>query len=50
MIKTFNLVQLLNLTHLNKTISTHIIICAVKVLLAVQDGRHRELEFNITLN
>ena len=33
-----------------KTISTHIIFCAVEVLFAIQDGRYRKHEFNITLN
>ena len=47
MIKTLNLVHVLNLTHLYKTIST--IFCKVEVLFAIQDGPHRNLDFNITL-
>ena len=40
----------LDLLNLFKTISTHIIFFAVEVLFAIQDGRHRKPEFNITLN
>ena len=50
MVKPLNLVHVLNLTHLSKTISTHIIFCSVEVLFAIQDGRHKKIEFNITLN
>ena len=49
-VNTLNLVHVLNLTKLFKTISTNILVCAVGVLFAIQDGRHRKLEFNITLN
>ena len=50
MVNTLNLVHVLNLTHLSKTISTHIIFCAVESPFTIQDGRHRKLEFNIILN
>ena len=50
MVNTLNLAHNLDLTHLFKTISTHIIFFAVDVLFAIQDGRHRKPEFNITLN
>ena len=50
MVNTLNLAYDLDLTHLFKTISTHIIFFVVEVLFAVQDGRHRKPEFNITLN
>ena len=50
MVNTLNLAHDLDLTHLFKTISTHIIFFAVEVLFAIQDGRHRKPEFNITLN
>ena len=51
MVKTLNLVHMLNLTHLLKTISSHIIIiCAVEVLFTIQDGRHKKYEINITFN
>ena len=50
MIKTFNLVHVLNLTQLFKTFSSHIIFSTVEELFAIQDGRHRKLEFNITLH
>ena len=46
MVNTLNL----DLTHLFKTISTHIIFFATEVLFAIQDGRHSKPEFNITLN
>ena len=49
-VKTLNLVQVLLLTHLFKTSSTDFIFCAVEVLFSIQDGRHRKLEFNVTLN
>ena len=49
-LKTLNLVHVLNLTHFLKTISSHIIFCAVEVLFAIQDGRHRIYEINITFN
>ena len=39
-----------NLTHSFKKISTRILFCRVEVIFAIQDGRHRKLEFNITLN
>ena len=44
MVNTFNLAQDLDLTHLFKPISTHIIFFAVEVLFAIQDGRHRKPE------
>ena len=50
MVNTLNLAYDLDLTHLFKTISTHIIFLVVEVLFAVQDGRHKKPEFNITLN
>ena len=50
MVNTSNLAHDLDLTHLFKTISTHIIFFAVEVIFANQDGRHRKHEFNITLN
>ena len=50
MVNTFNLAHDLDLTHLLKTITTHIILFAVEVLFATQDGQHRKPEFNITLN
>ena len=50
MVNTLNLAHDLNLTHLLKTISTNIIFFAVEVVFAIQDGRHRQPEFNITLN
>ena len=52
MVKTLNLAHDLDLTHLFKTVSTHVIFFAVevRVLFAIQDGRHRKPEFNITLN
>ena len=49
MVNTLNLVHDLDLTHLFKTISTHTFF-AVEVLFAIQDGRHRKREFDITLN
>ena len=49
MVKTLNLVHVLNLTHFLKTISFHIF-CAVEVLFAIQDGRHRKYEINLTFN
>ena len=50
MVNTLNLAHDLDLTHLSITINTHVIFFAVKVLFAIQDGRHRKPEFNITLN
>ena len=50
MVKTLNLVHMLALTHFLKTISSHIIFGAVEVLFAIQDGRHRKYEINITFN
>ena len=50
MVNTLNLVHDLDLTHLFKTISTHITFFAVEVLFVIQDGRHRKPEFDITLN
>ena len=50
MVNTLNLAHDLDLTHLFKTITTHIIFFAVEVLFSIQDGRHRKPEFNITLN
>ena len=50
MVNTLNLAHDLGLTHLFKTISTHVIFFAVEVLFAIQDGRHGKPEFNITLN
>ena len=50
MVNTLNLAHDLDLTHLFKTISTYIIFFAVEVLFAIQDGRNRKPEFNITLN
>ena len=50
MINTLNLAHDLDLTHLFKTISTHVIFFAVEVLFAIQDGRQGKPEFNITLN
>ena len=50
MVNTLNLAHDLDLTHLIKTISTHIIFFAVEVLFAIRDGQHRKPEFNITLN
>ena len=49
-LNTLNVAHDLDLTRLFKTISTHIIFFAVEVLFAIQDGRHRKHEFNITLN
>ena len=49
-LKKLNLVNVLNLTHFLKTISSNIIFCAVEVLFAIQDGRHRIYEINITFN
>ena len=49
MVKTLNFVHVLNLTHFLKTISSHIF-CAVEVLFAIKDGRHRKYEINITSN
>ena len=48
MVNTLNLAHELDLKHLFKTLSTHIIFFAVEVLFATQDGRHRKPEFNIT--
>ena len=50
MVNTLNLANDLDLIHLFKTITTHIIFFAVEVLFAIQDGRHRKPEFNITSN
>ena len=50
MLNTLNWEHDLDLTHLFKTISTHIISFAVEVLFAIQDGRQRKPEFYITLN
>ena len=50
MVNTLNLAHKLDLTHLFKTITTHIIFFAVEVLFAIQDGRKRKPEFNLTLN
>ena len=50
MVNTLNLAHDLDLTHLIKTITTHIIFFAVGVLFAIEDGRHRKPDFNITLN
>ena len=50
MVNTSNLAHDLDLTHLFKTIITHILFFAVEVLFAIQDGRDRKPEFNITLN
>ena len=50
MVNTLNLAHDLDLTRLCKTIRSHIIFFAVEVLFAIQDGRHRKPEFNITLN
>ena len=50
MVNTLNLAHDLDLTHLFKTISTHIIFLAVDVLFAIQDGRHVKPEFYKTLN
>ena len=50
MVNTLNLAHDLDLIHLFKTISTHSIFFTVTVLFAIQDGRHRKPEFNITLN
>ena len=50
MVNTLNLAHNLALTHLFNTISTHIIFFEVEVLFAIQNGRHRKPEFNITLN
>ena len=50
MVNTLILAHDLDLTHLFKTITTHIIFFAVEVLFSIQDGRHRKPELNITLN
>ena len=50
MVNTLNLAHDLDLTHLFKTITTHIVFFAVEVLFAIQDGRYRKPEFNITLS
>ena len=50
MVNVLNLAHNLDLTHLFKTISTHIILFAVEELFAIQDGRHRKPEINKTLN
>ena len=50
MVNTLNLAHDLDLPNLFKTISTHIIFFAVEVLFAIQGGRHRKPEFNITFN
>ena len=50
MLNTLNLAHDSDLTHLFRTISTHIIFFEVEVLFAIHDGRHRKPEFNITLN
>ena len=50
MVNTLNLAHDLDLTHLFKTISTLSIFFVVEVLFAIQDGRKRKHEFNITLN
>ena len=50
MANTLNLAHDLDLTHLFKTISTHILFFAVEVLFATQYDRDRKPEFNITLN
>ena len=40
MVNTLHLAHDSDLTHLFKTISTHIIFFAVEALFAIQDGRH----------
>ena len=50
MVNTLNLAHYLDLTHLFKTITTHIIFFAVEVLFAIQNGRDRKPEFYINLN